>query len=58
MRTMQLNSVHKDDKMNWILHRDVHNAYGGMVQKATYEGMLANNPNKRPFSLSRALFLG
>ena len=55
---MQLNSVHKDDKMNWILHRDVHNAYGGMVQKATYEGMLANNPNKRPFSLSRALFLG
>jgi len=40
MRTMQLNTVHKDDDMNWILHRDVHNAYGGMVQKTIYEGLL------------------
>jgi len=59
MRTMQLNNVHKDDNMNWILHRDVHNAYGSMVQKAIYEGLLERHDHKkRPFILTRSYFLG
>ena len=39
-------------------HRQYHNAYGMLMARATKEGVLSSNPNKRPFVLTRANFLG
>jgi alpha-glucosidase len=39
-------------------HMLYHNAYGIFEAEATYQGELANNPNRRPFVLSRSNFLG
>ncbi|CCG83801.1 protein of unknown function [Taphrina deformans PYCC 5710] len=54
-------SMHRDsihDK-GWE-HRDLHNAYGSMMVKSTYEGMKARNRDepKRPFILSRSFWAG
>lgn len=37
---------------------EVHNAYGWLEAKATYEGLAAARPEERPFVLSRAAFAG
>ncbi|PIA14901.1 neutral alpha-glucosidase AB [Coemansia reversa NRRL 1564] len=40
-------------------HRDVHNLYGMLYQKAAAEGLRTReSPNKRPFVLSRSYFVG
>lgn len=39
-------------------HLLYHNVYGRLMVEATRDGILAANPNKRPFVLSRANFLG
>ena len=39
-------------------HRAVHNVYGYMMHKSTYEGLLNLNNNKRPFILTRSFYLG
>ncbi|TVS07348.1 MAG: alpha-glucosidase [Phycisphaerales bacterium] len=39
-------------------HAQFHNVYGMMMIRATHQGVLAANPNKRPFVLSRANFIG
>ncbi|MEL7485531.1 MAG: TIM-barrel domain-containing protein, partial [Planctomycetota bacterium] len=39
-------------------HAKFHNVYGMMMIKATREGVMAANPDKRPFVLSRANFMG
>jgi alpha 1,3-glucosidase len=40
-------------------HRDVHNIYGMLQHRATYEGhLLRSNGRDRPFVLSRAFFSG
>ena len=39
-------------------HRAVHQLYGLMTQRATYEGQLKRDSNSRPFVLSRAFFVG
>jgi alpha-glucosidase len=39
-------------------HARYHNVYGMMMIKGTREGMLAANPDKRPFVLSRANYIG
>lgn len=39
-------------------HLRYHNVYGMLMVKASREGILAVNPNKRPFVLSRSGFLG
>ncbi|MBL4698584.1 MAG: alpha-glucosidase, partial [Phycisphaerales bacterium] len=39
-------------------HARYHNVYGMQMIKATREGVMAANPNKRPFVLSRANYLG
>lgn len=40
-------------------HREVHNIYGTYMQRATYEGLLLRDENKkRPFVLSRAFYAG
>ncbi|HEU5123945.1 MAG TPA: TIM-barrel domain-containing protein, partial [Verrucomicrobiae bacterium] len=39
-------------------HLQYHNTYGMLESAATYQGMMAANPNRRPFVLTRASFLG
>jgi alpha-glucosidase len=39
-------------------HLRYHNVYGMLMVRASYEGILAARPEKRPFVLSRANFLG
>lgn len=39
-------------------HREIHNVYGMLMTKATYEGLLALKPDERPFVLTRATFSG
>jgi len=41
-----------------VEHRDVHNLYGEVYNKATFEGHLLKVRNNRPFILSRAFFIG
>ncbi|MCD6048603.1 MAG: alpha-glucosidase [Verrucomicrobia bacterium] len=39
-------------------HAEVHNAYGQCMTHATYDGMLAAAPDRRPFVLSRGGYAG
>jgi alpha-glucosidase len=39
-------------------HARWHNVYGMLMVKATREGVMAANPDKRPFVLSRASYIG
>lgn len=39
-------------------HRGTHNIYGLQMSRATYEGLKALQPEKRPFLLTRATFSG
>jgi alpha-glucosidase len=39
-------------------HREIHNVYGMLMSRATYEGLTRLRPNERPFILSRASFAG
>lgn len=39
-------------------HRDIHNLYGFLMTKATYEGMARTRPLDRPFILTRSFFAG
>ncbi len=39
-------------------HARFHNVYGMLMAQASYEGILAANPDKRPFVLTRASYLG
>lgn len=56
---MALTNVHVKADGTKILHRDVHNAYGTIEQKASYHGILKrDNYMYRPFILSRSFFLG
>ena len=42
---------------NWE-HRDVHNIYGSLMTKATFEGLDKYRPNQRNFILTRSFFWG
>ena len=42
-----------------VPHRDVHNAYGVLMSRATYQGMVnRDNMTRRPFVLTRSSFFG
>ena len=42
-----------------VEHRDIHNAYGMLQHRSTFEGHLKRSKNTdRPFILSRAFFIG
>lgn len=57
--TMPKNNQHKGgDGLAPGPHLRYHNVYGLNMIKASREGILAANPDKRPFVLSRAGFLG
>ncbi|KAI9090946.1 glycosyl hydrolases family 31-domain-containing protein [Phlyctochytrium arcticum] len=53
--TMQKDALHTGK----VEHRDVHNVYGTLMHRSTYEGHLLRSDHKdRPFVLSRAFFAG
>ena len=39
-------------------HREIHNVYGQLMTRGTYEGLLRLRPDERPFVLTRATFAG
>jgi len=40
------------------VHAEVHNLYGHLMSRATYEGLLENRPDARPWVLTRSAFVG
>ncbi|ARN55960.1 TIM-barrel domain-containing protein [Sedimentisphaera salicampi] len=58
-KTMPSDNLHRGGgKLKQGKHIQYHNVYGYLMIKATREGMLQYAPDKRPFVLSRANFLG
>src|SRR5207253_1736799 len=55
--TMPLDVRH-DNEGSPTDHREIHNVYGMLMTRSTYEGLLRLRPNERPFILSRASFAG
>lgn len=57
--TMPFNNIHLGGgDLPSDIHARYHNVYGMLMTKASREGILNANPDKRPFVLSRASFLG
>ncbi|MBU1921298.1 DUF5110 domain-containing protein [bacterium] len=50
-----LETIFNDEGLN-SSHKKMHNLYGLLMAKATYEGTIAAQPNQRPFVLTRAGF--
>ena len=59
-KTMPETNVHRADPElgGTDTHDRYHNVYGMQMIRATREGVMATNPDKRPFVLSRANFIG
>ena len=57
-KTMPLNVVHRLDDGTALDHRAIHNVFGMENARATYEGLLKQQPNERPFVLTRAAYAG
>ncbi len=60
-KTFPLDAVHHADEDNaggHVTHADVHNAYGMQMARATREGLLTLEPDKRPLVLTRANYAG
>lgn len=53
-KTMPLNLIHYNNRK----HQEVHNIYGFYQTVGTQKGLLNNNPNLRPFILTRSHFAG
>ncbi len=57
--TMRKNAVHIDKNRKFWNHQHIHNAYGVLAQKATFDGVTKRDDGEyRPFVLSRAAFIG
>ncbi|WP_188454196.1 glycoside hydrolase family 31 protein [Virgibacillus oceani] len=56
-KTMDVSVLHQNDGKP-TTHRELHNIYGLMMGKATYEGMKEQLNGKRPFLLTRAGYAG
>ena len=60
--TMPLNVMHRIDepgfKTRTATHAEIHNVYGMEDSRATLDGLLALDPNTRPFVLTRATYAG
>ncbi len=56
--TMSLDAVHRMDDGSTRDHRAIHNVYGMLNARATYEGLLKLQPTQRPFVLTRAAYAG
>jgi alpha-glucosidase len=61
-KTMPDNVQHRIDepgfKKRTAIHLEIHNVYGMENSRGTYEGLLALQPNQRPFVLTRASYAG
>ena len=58
-KTMPLDNQHRGgDGLPAGPHQQYHNVYGFLMVKATQQGIKKANPDKRPFVLSRANYLG
>jgi alpha-glucosidase len=59
-KTMATDARHRADAAlgGPATHARYHNVYGMLMARATREGLLAARPDRRPFVLSRANFLG
>lgn len=59
-KTMPLDNLHRADEEfgGPGPHARFHNVYGMLMVKASREGIMAANPEKRPFVLSRANYIG
>jgi alpha-glucosidase len=59
-KTMPLDNLHRADPEfgGEGPHARFHNVYGMLMVKASREGIMAANPDKRPFVLSRANYIG
>jgi alpha-glucosidase len=55
--TMPLEAVHNNDGQPTD-HREIHNVYGQLMSRSTYEGLSRLRPNERAFVLTRASFAG
>ena len=55
--TMPLNEVF-DNEGQPTTHREIHNVYGQLMSRATFEGLSQLRPNERPFVLTRASYAG
>jgi len=56
---MNLYNIHIPADNSTVEHRVVHNAYGALMQKATYEGLMERDASQlRPFVLTRSFFFG
>jgi alpha-glucosidase len=55
--TMPLDKRH-DNEGQPTDHREIHNVYGQLMTRSTYEGLLKLRPQRRPFILTRASFAG
>jgi alpha-glucosidase len=61
-RTMPPEVVHRIDEEGFepraAAHAEVHNLYGMQNSRATFEGLLGLDPDRRPFVLTRASYAG
>jgi len=61
-KTMPLDVVHRIDSDDFALrratHAEMHNVYGQLNSRATFEGLLRLQPDVRPFVLTRATYAG
>lgn len=61
-KTMPLDVVHRIDGDDFAArtapHAELHNVYGQLNSRATYEGLLRLQPDQRPFVLTRASYAG
>jgi alpha-glucosidase len=55
--TMPLDEVF-DNEGQPATHREIHNVYGQLMSRATFEGLSRLRPTERPFVLTRASFSG
>jgi alpha-glucosidase len=55
--TMPLNVMHDNDGEP-TTHAEIHNVYGQLMSRSTYEGLSRLRPNERAFVLTRATFAG
>jgi len=57
LKTMDPDVMHRNDG-NPVTHEEIHNLYGMLMSKATYEGMKQHMDGRRPFVLTRAGYSG
>ena len=56
---MPMNNTHMTAEGDILQHRWIHNAYGALQQRATFQGLLRRDRGQqRPFLLSRSFFFG